>query len=156
MTRSRLMAKWAGCTLAVIVLAGPQVAGQIAKPDAHGFISLQPGDLQPKSGETSVIIMGDPSKPGLYVLRNTFAPGRTSKPHFHSQDRYVTVIKGTWWVHMGPESDVYDMSKSVPMKPGSFVFHPAGGHHYDGAKDEETVVQIMGMGPVTTTQISPG
>jgi hypothetical protein len=27
--------------------------------------------------------------------------------------------------------------------------------NYDGAKDEEAVVQIMGMGLVTTTQIEP-
>ena len=36
----------------------------------------------------------------------------------------------------------------IAMKPGSFVFHPAFGHHYDMAKDEEAVVRIMGMGPV--------
>ena len=41
----------------------------------------------------------------------------------------------------------------VPMKAGSFVFHPAFGHHYDGAKDEPATVRIMGMGPVTTTQL---
>ena len=39
------------------------------------------------------------------------------------------------------------------MKPGSFVFHPANAHHYDGAKDEEVVVQVIGMGPVTTTML---
>jgi hypothetical protein len=42
----------------------------------------------------------------------------------------------------------------VPMKPGSIVVHPAGGHHFDGARDEEVIVQIIGMGPVTTTQIA--
>jgi quercetin dioxygenase-like cupin family protein len=88
-------------------------------------------------------------------VRNRFAPGRGSRPHVHDQDRYVTVIKGTWWVALGPESDVYDPSKMTPVKPGGFVFHPAGGHHYDGAKDEEVIVQIMGMGPVKTTQLEP-
>jgi hypothetical protein len=34
-----------------------------------------------------------------------------------------------------------------------FVFHPAFGHHYDMAKDEEAVVRIMGMGPVKSTNI---
>ena len=92
----------------------------------------------------------------MYVVQNTFAPGRGSRPHYHDQDRYVTVIKGTWWVALGPESDVYNPSKMVPMKAGSFVFHPAFGHHYDGAKDEEAVVRIMGMGPVTTKQLEAG
>ena len=40
----------------------------------------------------------------------------------------------------------------TPIKPGGFMFHPAGYHHYDGARDEEVIVQIIGMGPVQTTQ----
>jgi hypothetical protein len=79
-----------------------------------------------------------------------------SRPHFHDQDRYVTVIKGTWWVALGPEADTFDPSKTKPMKAGSIVKHPAGSHHYDGAKDEEVIVQIIGMGPVKTTQIGGG
>jgi hypothetical protein len=43
------------------------------------------------------------------------------------------------------------VDKMVAMKAGSFIRHTAGGLHYDRAKDEETVVQIVGMGPVTTT-----
>ncbi len=90
----------------------------------------------------------------MYVVRLTFPPGQGSRPHFHGQDRFITVIKGTWWVALGPGSEVYDPSRMVPMKAGSFVKHPAGGHHYDGARDEEVVVQIIGMGPVTTQQLT--
>jgi len=122
-------------------------------PPGPKFLSLQPEDLRPAEGATQVVISGDPSKPGMYVVQNTFAPGRTSRPHYHDQDRYITVIKGTWYVSLGPESDIYNPSKMVGMKAGSFVFHPAFGHHYDGAKDEEAVVRIMGMGPVTTKQL---
>ena len=39
-----------------------------------------------------------------------------------------------------------------PIGTGGFMFHPAGLYHYDGAKGEETIVQIMGMGPVRTVQ----
>src|SRR5579872_4241327 len=95
----------------------------------------------------SVNVIGDPTKPGIYVYRNRFAPGRMSRPHYHDQDRYVTVIKGTWWTG---EGDVFDPSKTIPIKAGGFMFHPAGYHHWDGAKDEEVIVQIMGMGPVKT------
>lgn len=147
--------KWAGCVLGTCLLTVPLASGQGLKRDSGGFIAAQPEDLRPGSGVSQVVVVGDPSKPGIYVVRNTFAPGRGSRPHFHSQDRYVTVIKGTWWVALGPDADVYDPAKMVPMKAGSFVLHPAGGHHYDGAKDEEAVVQIMGMGPVTTTQLEP-
>jgi len=141
---------WLVCALSAYALSA---AAYGQAPPNSKFLALQPEDVRPADGATQKVIMGDPSKPGLYVVQNTFAPGRGSRPHYHDQDRYVTVIKGTWWVALGPESDVYDPSKMVAMKPGSFVFHPAFGHHYDGAKDEEAVVRIMGMGPVTTKQL---
>ena len=153
MSRPRI--RWAWCALATFLLTGQLVSGQSMKPDAHGFIAAQPEDLKSVDGGTQVVILGNPGKPGMYVVRNTFAPGRIGRPHFHSQDRYITVIKGTWWVALGPGADVYDPSKMIPMKAGSFVFHPANGHHYDGAKDEEVTVEIVGMGPVTTTQLTP-
>jgi hypothetical protein len=30
------------------------------------------------------------------------------------------------------------------------MMHPAGAVHYDGARDEEVIVEIKGIGPVTT------
>ena len=143
-------ARWLICGLSAYALS-VVAYGQAGPPGK--FIALQPEEVRPAGGASQVVISGDPSKPGIYVVQNTFAPGRGSRPHYHDQDRYVTVIKGTWWVSLGPESDVYNPSKMVAMKPGSFVFHPAFGHHYDGAKDEEAVVRIMGMGPVTTKQL---
>jgi quercetin dioxygenase-like cupin family protein len=123
--------------VAALLLTAPLAADQAIKPDA----------------QSQVTVAGDPTKPGIYVIRIRFAPGNFSRPHFHDQDRYVTVIKGTWWVALGPEADTFDPSKTKPMKTGSIVKHPAGAHHYDGAKDEEAVVQIIGMGPVKTTQL---
>ena len=43
----------------------------------------------------------------------------------------------------------------TPVKAGTFIYEPPGGHHYDMAKDEEAVVEIIGMGPVTTTSLEP-
>jgi quercetin dioxygenase-like cupin family protein len=122
-----------------------------ASHDSSGFIVVSADSAKGGSAAgNQQIIFGDPSKPGLYVIRIRFAPGQTSRPHYHDQDRYVTVIKGTWWIALGPTAAVYDTSKMVPMKAGSFVKHPAGGIHYDGAKEEEAIVQIIGMGPVRT------
>lgn len=147
--------------LAVVVTAllpGP-AAAQAIKRDSLGFISAQGDALEFKEsgGLSQVVVAGDPGKPGIYVIRVRFAPYQTSRPHFHDQDRFVTVIKGTWWVSLGPESDKYDTTTAhmTPMKAGSFVKHPAGGHHFDGAKAEETIVQIVGMGPVKTISVNP-
>ena len=84
-----------------------------------------------------------------------FPAGRIGTPHFHNQDRYITVLKGTWWVSLGPESDSGDKNKMIPIKAGGYVFHPANGHHFDGAKTDEVTVQIIGMGQVITTRIEP-
>ena len=86
----------------------------------------------------------------MYAIRRKFKPGELSRPHFHDQDRLVTVIKGTWY---SDEGDVYDPSRAMPVKVGGFMLHPAGLHHYDGAKNEEVIVQIVGMGPVKTTDV---
>ncbi len=154
MTLSRTLAP-APCLVALFFLIGPSAVGfeQQPTPPAPTNKPLVDADhkrMQPEQGlpETSVNVFGDQSKPGMYIIRNRFAPGRTSRPHFHDQDRYVTVIKGTWWTGDG---DVFQPDKMVPIKAGGFMFHPAGFHHYDGAKDEEVIVQIMGMGPVKTT-----
>lgn len=153
MKKRRWIGRAAGLLL-VSVFTLVAHADQAIAPDARGFVVVAPEDVKFADGPMSQVnLVGDPSKPGPYVIRIRFAPGQMSKPHFHDQDRLVTVIKGTWWVALGPEADVFDPSKTKPMKAGSFVKHPAGAHHYDGAKDEEVIVQIIGVGPVKTTQI---
>ena len=152
MTRTRAV-RLAGA-LGALLFTVPLAADQAIKPDAQGFVVVQPEDVKFQEGvQSQVVIAGDPNKPGIYVIRIRFAPGNMSRPHFHDQDRYVTVIKGTWWVALGPEADKFDPANTKPMKTGSIVKHPAGAHHYDGAKDEEVIVQIIGMGPVKTTQL---
>jgi quercetin dioxygenase-like cupin family protein len=70
-----------------------------------------------------------------------------SRPHFHSTDRFFVVLEGTWWVGTGTK---FDPDSTVPMKAGSYVYHKAGGIHYDGAKGEPALIQVWGTGPMTT------
>jgi hypothetical protein len=69
-----------------------------------------------------------------------------SRPHFHPNDRFITVISGRWWVGTGSK---FDPDSTVAMPPGSVVTHFARQIHYDGAKDEETIIEIVGEGPAT-------
>jgi len=93
-------------------------------------------------------LVGDPGKPGLYVQMLTWPKGNHfSRPHSHSHDRFITVLSGTWWVGTG---DTFDSEHlTVPMKPGSFVTHFAKGVHWDGAKDEDTTLLIIGEVPAS-------
>jgi hypothetical protein len=141
--------------VAVALASGAALVGQASPGDAQGVIRVAPQDVAfgAGTGMQSVVLAGDPTRAGIYVIRNRFPPGVMSRPHFHNQDRFVTVIKGTWWTAVGADGDVYNPDKTVPLAAGGFMKHPAGVHHYDGAKTEEVVVQIIGMGPVTTTQL---
>jgi hypothetical protein len=99
-------------------------------------------------GPQQAVLLGDPSKPGLYIVLVKWPPHQGSHPHFHDTDRYATVLSGTWWVASGRK---YDPVHMVPMPAGSFVTDLAHQVHYDGAKDDEAVIEIVGMGPLTMT-----
>jgi len=120
-----------------------------------GFITAKEDQIVWKTSENGVkqaILYGDPSKPGIYVARNIFPAGIWSAPHFHDQDRFITVMRGVWHVGMGPD---WDSKGSIPVSAGSFMFHPTNAVHFDGAMEADTEVQIVGMGPVKTTWIYP-
>ena len=102
----------------------------------------------PADGPQQSVLVGDPSKEGLYVVLVKWTPHHMSHPHFHPNDRYITVLSGTWWVGTGTK---FEPDHTVPMPAGSFVTDIAKGVHYDGAKDQEAIIEIVGMGPATIT-----
>lgn len=99
-------------------------------------------------GAKMAVLEGDPSKPGLYLVLVKWTPHHMSHPHFHPNDRFITVISGTWWVGTGAK---FDPESTVPLPAGTFVTHFGKQIHYDGAKDQETVLEIVGEGPATAT-----
>src|SRR2546427_12223432 len=65
------------------------------------------------AGINQAVLVGDPEKPGLYVVMNRFKPGNFSRPHFHPHDRFITVVKGTWWCARGIK---YEPNVAVPVR----------------------------------------
>ena len=123
-----------------------------AEPDPKVLAYKLPSQLEWKetaSGIKQVVLVGDPSKPGLYVVLGKWEKGKMSRPHFHPNVRYITVVSGTWWIGTGPK---FDPASTKAMPAGSFVTHYPNEIHYDGAKDEDAVLQIVGMGPATSTE----
>ena len=103
-------------------------------------------------GAQVAIVAGDPDKPGFYMVYNRWTKGNHfSHPHFHPNDRYIVVLQGTWWVGSGPRFD--PEQGTVAMPAGSFVTHYGKQVHWDGAKDEDAVLLIMGEGPATATSV---
>ena len=103
-------------------------------------------------GAQNAVVVGDPEKPGFYMVYTKCTKGNHfSRPHFHPNDRFITVLSGTWWVGTGDKFDPDNLT--VPMKPGTFVTHFGKGVHWDGAKDEDTTLLIIGEGPATGTLV---
>src|SRR5579863_7138109 len=72
------------------------------------------------SGSSEAILYGDPRKEGLYIVLTKWSPNHMSRPHFHANDRFITVISGTWWVGWGSK---YDPASTFPIPQCSFVVH---------------------------------
>ena len=144
--RSRLCGALA---LAAVVLGAAALAPARARaeidPKAITIIPFEklnfPGD--PSKPQVATVF-GDSTKPGLYGIVIKWPPHATSRPHSHPNDRYITVLSGTWWINTGAK---YHPEASIPMKPGSFIIHHAGEIHYDGTRDEPAMIYIVGMGP---------
>jgi quercetin dioxygenase-like cupin family protein len=141
----------------VAALATPPLAWSGAQTDEKGFVTLRLGEEEWKeypgvAGIQYILVEGDLGRPGPYVIRIKFSPGVMSMPHFHPEDRLATVLKGTWYAGKG---EVFDPDNTVPLPAGSFMKHPAGEAHFDGAKDEEVILQLIGVGPSGTTFLKP-
>jgi hypothetical protein len=138
----------AAMLMLLLSLAGASAAGL----DPAAVMFTPPDQIRwtenPASGNANAVLYGDPSRPGLYIVLVKWYPGHMSHPHFHPNDRFITVISGTWWVGSGPKFSPED---TVPMHAGSFVTHFGKQIHYDGAKDGETIIEVVGDGPATAT-----
>jgi quercetin dioxygenase-like cupin family protein len=147
---------WCRLSLAVVLLvalsgAGSRVSAQApAGLNPKAIAITMPGDIKwtKTAANERAVLYGDPSKPGYYVVMQKWLPHNNSRPHKHPNDRFITVISGTWWVQTGAK---YDPAGFKPVPAGSFVVHAANEIHYDGAKDEPALLLITGMGPDTNT-----
>jgi hypothetical protein len=141
------------CVEAAMVMVTFVGMGSVAAEDPFvAAMTVQvPKDIkwvESPSGSAQAVMVGDPNKPGLYIVLTKWHAGHMSRPHFHPNDRFITVLEGTWWVGAGTK---YDPASTRPVHAGSFVTHFGKGIHYDGAKDADVTLEILGMGPATST-----
>jgi len=136
---------------AVLVAAAFLVSPiRAAEPDPKAISYTLPDKIEWKKGANAdtATIQGDPTKPGIYIQLIKWHPHSMSRPHTHNTERYITVLSGTWWIGTGPK---YDPASTFPVTAGTYVVDRANEIHYDGAKDVECELEIVGMGPVVTT-----
>ncbi len=141
------------CAISMAALVLPVFGSE---PDPRAIAYTLPDKLDWKKGPItdSVMLQGDASKPGLYIQLMRWHPHNMSRPHSHDTARYITVISGTWWVGTG---DTFDPDSTKAMPAGSYVVDVPNEVHYDGTKDGECVLLIVGMGPMKTLgAVHPG
>jgi quercetin dioxygenase-like cupin family protein len=121
------------------------------QPGEADFRSILPEDIDwkpfpafPPSARLATVV-GDPSKPGPYVIRVKVPSGVKLMPHKHPEDRVYTVISGVFYVGLG---DQFDADKLQAYPPGSVIVLPGNTPHFHWAKSGEYVSQVTGMGPL--------
>lgn len=97
------------------------------------------------------VLFGDPSKPGVYVVRVRVPSGLKLMPHWHPDEvRTVVVLSGTFLHGYGER---WDEAKLKVHPPGTFFSEPFKAPHFAWAKEGEVVLQITATGPTATTNI---
>ena len=147
-----------------LILWGPAIfaaivgvaASQGVKSPAHIMATpseLKWGNPPPvfEKGAAFAVVSGDPSKPGIYVVRLKMPAGYKIAPHWHPTDEHVTVISGEFALGMG---DKIDQPSAKALPAGSYALLPAQMNHYALAKSDATV-QVHGMGPFALTYVNP-
>ena len=91
------------------------------------------------------VIVGDPSKPGPYVIRVKMPGGERLMPHRHPEDRIYTVISGVFYIGLG---DQFAPDRLQAYPPGSVIVLPGDTPHFHWAKSGEYVTQVTAIGPL--------
>ena len=104
------------------------------------------------AGLQTVVLKGDPTKPGLYTLLLRLPPNTKIQAHSHKDDRTAVVVSGLWYFGYGRE---FNEAALKELPAGSFYTEPPGVDHFAMTKGQETVIEITGYGPSGTTYVDP-
>ena len=131
---------------------------QAHQPGELAFRSVLPEDVEwkpfpafPPSVRLAVVV-GEPAKPGPYVIRVKVPSGVKLMPHRHPEDRIYTVMSGVFYIGLGEEFDA-DKLKAYP--PGSVIVLPGDTAHFHWAKSGEYVTQVTAIGPLGIAYFDP-
>lgn len=160
---------WIVAALAVAVAASPAHgdaalrfvglvggAGEVATADEAMLfvgddIEFQDGPPSLPAGSQVAVLEGDPAAEGPFTLRLRFPADYEIPLHTHPAIEHVTVITGEFNIAMGEDADRTDGRTLVP---GGFVAIPEG-HVHVAWVDEETEVQLHGVGPWGIEYLDP-
>src|SRR5271170_6847203 len=78
-------------------------------------------------GIQTIVLKGDPTKPGLYTILLRVPAHTKIAAHRHPDDRIATVVSGTWYFGYGAKFDA-SLARALPV--GSFYTEPSDDNHF--------------------------
>lgn len=140
--------------LATYVALALLASAAAARSDPLAAIRIASDELKWERAATGIDranIVGNERNPGIYLYRVRFPAGAKVQPHFHPDERAVTVLSGTLYMGYG---DRFDQAAMKALPAGSVWTEPAKQPHFVWAKDGEVVIQVFGAnGPSGVTPV---
>ena len=140
---------------ALLVLFALLVAVPALAQDADGNVFHDGESLpwgEPNDGTRFLPLYGTFDAVGeVFAFRLEVQPGFELRPHTHPGTEHMTVISGRFFVGLG---ETMDKEAGTAYGPGSYIAIAGGVPGYMWA-DEETVIQVHGVGPFSTDFVTP-
>lgn len=145
--------------LAIILAAFWVLVSVPATAEHESHVMVLPAEITWSTGPASLppgsklaVIEGDPSREGPFTMRAILPAGYTIPPHWHPAVEHVTVLSGCLYMATGRS---LDKSKGKKLTAGGFAVMQPKQPHFAWTAEEETVLQIHGMGPWGITYVNP-
>ena len=137
--------------LAPLHYAHPSEEGLVVQGD-NAALRYAPGPASLPKGTLASNLLGDPSKPGPFVLRLIFPAHTDIMPHTHSKPETVTVPSGVIYHEHGPS---LVRAQGKKLMAGGFVYLPEEMPHSLWTTEQEAVIQVSGTGPFGLKYVNP-
>ncbi len=138
------------CALGLLFSVGAGSTGAASAQDSSGSVFLAGENVTwgpPQNGTRFLPLYGDLEAEGeVFAFRLEVQDGFELGPHTHPVTEHLTILSGRLFVGLG---DIFDRRSARGFGPGSYVAIAAGAAAYMWAEGE-TVVQVHGVGPLTT------
>ena len=140
--------------LALILLGNIACSGGPQQNSANGgSAQTNSGQWQPGKtpGSFRRDLVSNPLQPGPYKYHLKLPAGARPPVHKHASEVHIKVLSGSMFIILG---EPLDKSRVKRFPAGSAFVIPAQAWH-DEWWDEETVLEVDGVGPLETTNKNP-
>jgi hypothetical protein len=140
-----------------LALALTLLGGFIASAQMPGHVMVAPEDLKwtdvtsLPAGAKLAVIEGPLNEAVPFTMRIKLPANYQIPAHWHPAIEHVTVMSGTFNIGMG---DKLDRSMTKALSTGSVAIMQPKMNHFVWT-DQETIVQVHGVGPWAITYVNP-